>query len=84
MTIERTPQENVKELEKLLKYSAEIKLTDLESMNILYNFQFDPNEFYYSMSNPLFLDFFLRFFSIGILTRMSELLEEKKRKEELN
>jgi hypothetical protein len=80
----KTIKENLKDLDVLTTYISKVKYEDLEHLNTIYNKQFDPQELFKMISDPLYLDFILRFFSLALLTKMSELIDEEKKKIGLN
>lgn len=77
-------KDNLSELPALLEYVAKFQPKDIEDLYTFYRMQFDAEKLLSMVIEPPLLDGVMRFFSIGILTRIEELLDEKKRAEEMN
>lgn len=77
-------KESIAELKVLLDYVSKFQVKDIDDLHALYRMQFDQAKLQLMILEPTLLDGVMRFFSIGILTRIEELLEEKQRKSELN
>ncbi len=82
----KSPQENVKDLAKYLEYAAKFKDQPgvIDDLNFMYEGFSDPNMLISLITNPAGLAGILDFASIGLLTRIEELLEEEKKKAQMN
>lgn len=78
----KSPQENVKDLPKYLKYAEGFKDQPnvIDDLNFMYEGFDDPNVLIGLITNPAGLAGILNFASIGLLARIEELLEEEKKK----
>lgn len=82
----KSPQENVNDLSKYLEYAAKFKDQPnvIDDLNFMYEGFSDPNMLISLITNPAGLTGILNFASIGLLTRIEELLEEEKKKHQMN
>jgi hypothetical protein len=82
----KSPRENVKDLSGYLKYAAKFKDQPgvIDDLNFMYEMFSDPLLLHGLINSPEGLAGVLNFASIGVLTRIEELLEEEKNKHQMN
>lgn len=82
----KSPQENVNDLSKYLEYAAKFKDQPgvIDDLNFMYEIFSDPILLHGLINSPIGLAGVLNFASIGLLTRIEELLEEEKKKHQMN
>lgn len=82
----KSPQENVQDLAKYLEYAAKFKDQPgvIDDLNFMYEIFSDPITLFSLITNSDGLSGILNFASIGLLTRIEELLEEEKKKAQMN
>lgn len=82
----KSPRENVQDLAKYLEYASKFKdhAGAVDDLNFMYEIFNDPNLLFSLITNADGLNGILNFASIGLLSTIEKMLEEEKKKTQMN